>query len=41
MQIIDWAVVSGYFALLLVPLVGIRQNRDTTDDYFLTGQNLG
>jgi SSS family solute:Na+ symporter len=39
---IDWAVIAGYFVLLLgVAWWVIRQNRNTADDYFLAGRNLG
>ena len=39
---LDWVVIAGYFALLLgVAWWVIRQNKDTADDYFLAGRNLG
>jgi len=42
MEWIDWVVVGGYFALLLGLAVWvIRKNKDTADDYFLAGRNLG
>jgi SSS family solute:Na+ symporter len=42
MQWIDWIVVAGYFALLLgIAWRVIRQSKDTANDYFLAGRNLG
>jgi SSS family solute:Na+ symporter len=42
MQLLDWLVVFGYFALLLgVAWWVIKSGKDTTDDYFLAGRNLG
>jgi len=42
MEWVDWVVVGGYFALLLGLAVWvIRKNKDTADDYFLAGRNLG
>ena len=42
MTIIDWLVVAGYLGVLVGLAVWvIRQNRDTADDYFLAGRNLG
>src|ERR671930_2001611 len=39
---LDWVVITAYFALLLgVAWWVARRNRDTTDDYFLAGRNLG
>jgi len=39
---IDWAFIAGYFALLLgLAWWVIRQGKDTADDYFLAGRNLG
>ncbi len=39
---LDWVVVGGYFALLLgVAWWVIRQSKETADDYFLAGRNLG
>ncbi|MBM4091822.1 MAG: sodium/solute symporter [Planctomycetes bacterium] len=42
MEWLDWIVVAGYFGVLLA-LAGwvILQNKDTADDYFLAGRNLG
>ncbi len=38
----DWLVIAGYFALLLgVSWWAIRKSKNTTDDYFLSGRNLG
>ena len=39
---LDWVVIGGYFALLFgVAWWVILKNKDTTDDYFLAGRNLG
>src|SRR5919197_2507251 len=39
---LDWVIIALYFALLLgVAWWVARRNRDTTDDYFLAGRNLG
>jgi SSS family solute:Na+ symporter len=39
---LDWVIIAGYFALLLgVAWWVIRQGKDTADDYFLAGRNLG
>ncbi len=39
---IDWVFIAGYFALLLgLAWWVIRQSKDTADDYFLAGRNLG
>jgi SSS family solute:Na+ symporter len=42
MQWLDWLVIAGYFGLLLgLAWWVIRKRRDTADDYFLAGRNLG
>ncbi len=42
MELIDWGVVGVYFGLLFAVVWWVvRQNRDTADDYFLAGRNLG
>src|SRR3982751_2092073 len=42
MASVDWLVVLAYFALLFgVAWWVIRSGRDTADDYFLAGRNLG
>ncbi|MBL7134557.1 MAG: Na+/glucose cotransporter, partial [Phycisphaerae bacterium] len=42
MEWIDWVVVGGYFAVLLGLAVWvILKSKDTADDYFLAGRNLG
>jgi SSS family solute:Na+ symporter len=42
MATIDWAIIFAYFTLLLgLTWWVIRKNRDTADDYFLAGRNLG
>jgi SSS family solute:Na+ symporter len=42
MQTLDWLVVLAYFAALFgLAWWVIRQSRDTADDYFLAGRNLG
>lgn len=39
---IDWGVIGLYFlALLGITWYSVRKNRDTADDYFLAGRNLG
>jgi SSS family solute:Na+ symporter len=38
----DWSVVGGYFlCLLALTWYSVLKNRDTADDYFLAGRNLG
>ncbi len=42
MELLDWFVVLGYFAVLFgLAWWVIRSGKDTTDDYFLAGRNLG
>jgi len=42
MEHLDWFVVALYFAVLLgVAWWVIRKGKDTADDYFLAGRNLG
>jgi len=42
MQTLDWALIAAYFGLLFgVVWWVIRRSRDTADDYFLAGRNLG
>jgi SSS family solute:Na+ symporter len=42
MTVLDWVVVAGYFALLFgLAVWSVRRSRDTADDYFLAGRNLG
>ena len=42
MDPVDWVVIAGYFGLLLaVACWVIRKGKDTADDYFLAGRNLG
>ena len=42
MMPLDWAIIAGYFTLLFaVAWWVIRKNKDTSDDYFLAGRNLG
>ena len=39
---LDWVIITLYFALLLgIAWWVARKNRDTADDYFLAGRNLG
>ena len=39
---LDWVIIGLYFALLLAVAWWVaRRNRDTPDDYFLAGRNLG
>ncbi|HID74941.1 MAG TPA: Na+/glucose cotransporter [Planctomycetaceae bacterium] len=42
MELVDWLVIALYFAVLLgVAWWVIRKGKDTPDDYFLAGRNLG
>lgn len=42
MEFLDWVFVGGYFALLLgLAWWVILKGKDTADDYFLAGRNLG
>ena len=42
MTTLDWLIILAYFGLLLgLTWWSIRKNRETTDDYFLAGRNLG
>jgi SSS family solute:Na+ symporter len=42
LAVLDWVVIAGYFALLFgITWMSIRRNKDTADDYFLAGRNLG
>jgi SSS family transporter len=42
MESLDWVVIALYFAVLLgVAWWVIRKSKDTADDYFLAGRNLG
>jgi len=42
MELLDWIVIAGYFALLLgLAWWVILKGKDTADDYFLAGRNLG
>lgn len=42
MELIDWIVIAGYFAILLgLALWVIRQGKENPEDYFLAGRNLG
>ncbi len=42
METLDWVMIGLYFAALLgLAWWVIRQGRDTADDYFLAGRNLG
>jgi SSS family solute:Na+ symporter len=42
MATIDWLVIVAYFGLLLgLTWWSIRRNKNTADDYFLAGRNLG
>ena len=39
---LDWVVIAAYFVILLgLAWWVIRRGRDTADDYFLAGRNLG
>ena len=42
MHAFDWIIIALYFAVIGgVAWYAIRQDKDTTDDYFLAGRNLG
>ncbi|MCL4812222.1 MAG: sodium:solute symporter [Vicinamibacteraceae bacterium] len=42
MTTLDWFVIFGYFGVILgLTWWVIRKNRDTADDYFLAGRNVG
>ncbi len=42
METLDWVVIASYFGVLLgVAWWVIAKNKDTADDYFLAGRNLG
>ena len=42
METLDWVMVGGYFALLFgVAAWVILKSKDTADDFFLAGRNLG
>ena len=42
METLDWIVIAGYFGILLgVAWWVIRKGKDTSEDYFLAGRNLG
>ncbi len=42
MEPLDWIVIAGYFTILLgLAWWVIRKGKDTADDYFLAGRNLG
>ncbi len=42
MESLDWVVIAIYFAIVLgIAWWVIRRNKDTADDYFLAGRNLG
>src|SRR5438876_2344997 len=39
---LDWVIIGLYFTLLLTLAWWVaRRNKDTADDYFLAGRNLG
>jgi solute:Na+ symporter, SSS family len=42
MATLDWLVIAGYFAVLAaLTWWVVKKNKDTADDYFLAGRNLG
>ena len=42
MTSLDWSIIFGYFGVLLaLTWWVVKKNRNTTDDYFLAGRNLG
>ena len=39
---LDWFIILGYFTLILgIAWLVIKNKKDTSDDYFLAGRNLG
>lgn len=39
---LDWLIILGYFTLILgIAWLVIKNKKDTSDDYFLAGRNLG
>lgn len=42
LQAVDWIVIAAYFAILLgITWWVVLKSKDTADDYFLAGRNLG
>src|SRR5262247_986197 len=42
MSALDWLILAAYFGILFaLNAWAMRKNRETTDDYFLAGRNLG
>src|SRR5262245_34719039 len=42
MTALDWLMIAAYFALLAALTAwSLRRGRETADDYFLAGRNLG
>jgi len=42
MATLDWLIILGYFGILLgLTWWVLKRNKDTADDYFLAGRNLG
>jgi SSS family solute:Na+ symporter len=42
MTALDWVVIAAYFGVLLaITTWAVRTNRETADDYFLAGRNVG
>ncbi len=38
---LDWAVIAGYFAALILVVWWSSKRQDTSEDYFLAGRNIG
>ncbi|MHC5058778.1 MAG: sodium:solute symporter family transporter [Planctomycetota bacterium] len=38
---LDWLVIAGYFAILMVVVWRSSRRQETSTDYFLAGRNIG
>jgi SSS family solute:Na+ symporter len=41
LSVLDWAIVAGYFGILIVVVWWSSRRQDTATDYFLAGRNIG
>jgi SSS family solute:Na+ symporter len=41
LSVLDWAIVAGYFGILVVVVWWSSRRQNTTADYFLAGRNIG
>lgn len=41
LNLLDWAVIAGYFLILLTVIVAVSRKQRNTTDYFLAGRNVG